>query len=395
MRNVGHASVDPNHMRVVLSTIGKFWTFDLARQMHKRGALTSIYSGYPRFKLKREGLPRVSIKTFPYIHGPYMKLAPSNHTARILWERLDRSWFDHYVAANIPDCDVFCGISGCNLRAARVAKSRGAKYVCDRGSSHIRVQDRILRQEYDAQGIKFAGIDPRAIVAEESEYELADIISVPSTFSLNTFVESGVPRSKMRVVPYGVDLNTFYPSAKRSDEEFQVLFVGHVGVRKGISYLLDAFQKLRCERKHLSLVGFVFPEMESALRQVRHDPRVSILGSVQHQQLREIMSKSHVMVLPSVEDGFGLVMAQAMACGCVVIASQHTGGPDLFTDGSEGFIVPVRDADAIADRLQVLADGGALRSRMSEAAMHRVKSIGGWDEYGERMYDIFSGLMAS
>lgn len=382
-------------MRVVLSTIGKFWTFDLARQMHKRGVLTSIYSGYPRFKLKREGLPKESIKTFPYLHGPYMRFAPRNNTARVLWEWQDRFWFDRYVAGRMPDCDIFCGLSGFTLRAGRVAKSRGAKYVCDRGSSHIRVQDRILREEYDRQEIKFPGIDPRVIGAEEAEYDLADIITVPSTFALNTFVESGIPRRKMRMVPYGVDLNTFYPSVNRGDDKFQVLFVGSVTLRKGISYLLDAFQKLECGRKHLVLAGSVSPELENTINKLRHDNEISVMGPVQQQWLKDIMSTSHVMVLPSVEDGFGLVMAQAMACGCPVISSRNTGGQDLFTDGTEGFIVSIRDSKIIADRLQTLADDPALRTRMSRAAMQRVKSIGGWDQYGETMYRIFSDLTTS
>ena len=107
------------------------------------------------------------------------------------------------------------------------------------------------------------------------------------------------------------------------------------------------------------------------------------------------MSKSHVMVLPSVEEGLALVQAQAMACGCPVIASENTGARDLFTDGVEGFIVPIRDADAIADRLQKVADSPGLRLRMREAALRRVKSVGGWDQYGERMFQIFSEAVQS
>jgi len=197
------------------------------------------------------------------------------------------------------------------------------------------------------------------------------------------------------MVPYGVDLNTFYPSVNRGDDKFQVLFVGSVTLRKGISYLLDAFQKLECGRKHLVLAGSVSPELENTINKLRHDNEISVMGPVQQQWLKDIMSTSHVMVLPSVEDGFGLVMAQAMACGCPVISSRNTGGQDLFTDGTEGFIVSIRDSKIIADRLQTLADDPALRTRMSRAAMQRVKSIGGWDQYGETMYRIFSDLTTS
>jgi alpha-maltose-1-phosphate synthase len=377
-------------MRVVLSTIGTFHTFDLARQLHKRGALRTIFSGYPWFKLKSERLPRESVKTFPYLHAPYMRLIPHSSSVRQFWEWHDKLWFDRYVAGRLPECDIFCGLSSSALYSGRLAQSRQAKYICDRPSAHIRVQDRILREEYDRQGIHFPGIDPRVIRREEAEYEAADIITVPSTFAFDTFVESGIDRRKMRLAPYGVDLNTFFPCVQRSENRFNVLFVGSVTVRKGIRYLLDAFEKLKCLHKHLTLAGSVSPELESTLNRVRGKDQISILGHVQQHQLKEIMSASHVMVLPSVEEGLALVQAQAMACGCPVIASQNTGGRDLFTDGNEGFIVPIRDADAIADRLQKLADNPDLRIRMSEAALRRVKSIGGWDQYGEKMYQIFS-----
>jgi glycosyltransferase involved in cell wall biosynthesis len=319
-----------------------------------------------------------------------MRLIPRSMPVRQFWEWQDNLWFDRYVAGRLPECDIFCGLSGGALYSGRLAKSRGVKYVCDRGSSHIRVQDRILREEYDRQGIDFTGIDPRVIMREEAEYEAADIITVPSTFALDTFVESGVDRRKMRLAPYGVDLTTFYPCVQRSENRFNVLFVGGVSVRKGIGYLLDAFQKLECTHKHLTLAGSVSPELESTVKRVRGQDHISVLGPVQQHRLKEIMSASHVMVLPSVEEGLALVQAQAMACGCPVIASQNTGAQDLFTDGNEGSIAPIRDAVAIANRLQKLADNPDLRIRMSEAALRRVESIGGWDQYGEKMFQIFS-----
>jgi glycosyltransferase involved in cell wall biosynthesis len=377
-------------MNVVLSTIGKFHTFDLARQLHKRGALKTIYSGYPLFKLKKESLPKQSVKTFPYLHAPYMRFAPRYTPARFLWEWQDRVWFDRFVAGQLPECDVFCGLSGSGLHSGRRAKSRGAKYVCDRGSAHIRVQDRILREEFELQGIPYPGVDPRIIMREEEEYEAADLITVPSAFAMNTFLEAGVPRRKMRLATYGVDLGMFHACTARQADDFHVVFVGGLSVRKGIRYLLDAFQQLQCKNKRLTLVGTVLPEMEATINALRHNLRIQVRGHVPQEKLKEILSASHALVLPSVEDGLGLVQVQALACGCPVIATQNTGAQDIFTDGKEGFIVPIRDAAAIAERLQRLADDPELSTTMSQAAVQRVKSISGWDQYGDRMFQIFS-----
>jgi glycosyltransferase involved in cell wall biosynthesis len=89
-----------------------------------------------------------------------------------------------------------------------------------------------------------------------------------------------------------------------------------------------------------------------------------------------------------------MVMAQAMACGCPVISSTNTGGEDLFTDGVEGFVVPIRSPEAIAARLQQLADDPALQQRMSEAALARVRQIGGWHQYGEAWAKLLRELIA-
>jgi glycosyltransferase involved in cell wall biosynthesis len=119
---------------------------------------------------------------------------------------------------------------------------------------------------------------------------------------------------------------------------------------------------------------------------------VEFLGPVPRAQLVDLMSRSHALVLPSIEDGFGLVLSEAMACGCPLIASTNTGGEDLFTDGVEGFLVPIRDPAAITARLQQLADSPALRQQMSSAALAKVQSLGGWADYGDRWESLLHTL---
>jgi starch synthase len=94
-------------------------------------------------------------------------------------------------------------------------------------------------------------------------------------------------------------------------------------------------------------------------------------------------------VLPSIEEGLALVQAQAMACGVPVIATENTGAADLFTDGMEGFIVPIRDAGAIREKLLTLYENPTMREQMGEAALARVRKIGGWNDYGERAADYY------
>ena len=180
----------PERVKVVISAIGKFHCFDLARQLHERGTLRAIFSGYPRFKLRREGLPSTLVHTYPWLHAPYMGLPRLDLLGCGVvqaWEHLDRTTLDAWVARNLPPCDIFVGLSGSALRSGRLARTRGGRYICDRGSSHIRVQDQLLREEHERWSVPYEGIDPRVIEREEAEYAEADRITVPSTFALRSF----------------------------------------------------------------------------------------------------------------------------------------------------------------------------------------------------------------
>lgn len=382
-------------MKIVLSTIGKFSTFALARQLEQQDALEVIFTGYPKFKLKDEGLPMQKIHSFPWIQTSYLALGRfgiNNPWLSRELEWLSKQTFDTYVANNLPECHVFCGLSGSAFKTGKVAKNRGYGYVCARGSSHIRYQEAILREEYDIQGKPFDGIDTRVISKEEAEYELADSIKVPSTFAKCSYIEMGIPQEKLWMVPYGVDLEKFYPVDQPSKEFFDILFVGSASFRKGIPYLLQAFSKLQHPHKRLTIVGTIQAELTSILSKAAAEQNIITSGHIPQPQLKKIMSRSHVMVLPSIEDGFGAVLAQAMACGCPVISTTNTGAEDLFTDGVEGFIVPIRNADAITERLQLLADNPDLQQKMSRASLAQVKKIGGWDTYGSAMFNFFSRI---
>lgn len=382
-------------MKIVLSGTSKFHTFDLARQLERRGVLACIFSGYPRWKLRDEHLPSSKIRTLPWLSLSYFAVFRLTTNRRPRW---GISWFcnqalDAFTAAFLPPCDVFMAISANGLQTGRRMQNRGGVYICDRPCSHIRFQDRIMREEYERHGLRFEGIDPRVIAKEEAEYAAADVVVVPSTFVKHSFIEMGFPEAKLRQVPYGVDLSRFHPVGEPDPNEFDVLFAGAAAIRKGISYLLEGFAGLDHPRKRLTFVGSVSPEVRALIERAAATLPITCLGHVPQLKLKEIMSRSHVMVLPSVEEGLALVQAQAMACGCPVIASANTGSEDLFEDEVHGFIVPIRDPAAITQRLQRLANDPDLRRRMSAACVEHVEAIGGWDRYGDTMIALMKQLV--
>jgi starch synthase len=385
-------------MQIVQTVFGVFHHFELARQLNRRGHLRRVYSTWPWLRLKREGLAHDLVETFPLFHTTEMLMQRIgfHHT----WSLDQISYanaiaFDAWTSRRLSRQeapDAIIAISGSSLKAGREVQARGGRLICDRGSSHQRYQEKIVSEEYRLWGVDRAVTDIRDIVREEQIYEVADAITVPSTFAARSFVESGVPKDKIHVIPYGVRLEKFVRVGEPPKDRFEVLFAGSVSVRKGVPYLLQAFAKVRHTAKRLRVVGSIHPSMKPVFDRLPQD-HVEFLGAVSQERLAELMSTSHLMVLPSIEEGLALVQGQALACGCPVLCSTNTGGEDLFSDGVEGFIVPVRDVAALTERMQQIADDPTLQARMSEAALRRVRSIGGWDDYGDRWEALLQSLV--
>jgi alpha-maltose-1-phosphate synthase len=382
-------------MRIVQAVFGVFHHFELARELERRGHLEVIYSTWPWARLKREGLDHAKVKTFPWFHTSEMLLLRSQLNSRWLRDQIGYAnalAFDEWTLRRIPPCDAFVAISGAGLKTGRLVQQRGGKFICDRGSSHQRYQEQLVADEYRRWGVDLPISDIRDTLREEQIYEAADAITVPSRFAARSFIESGIPAEKLRVIPYGVRLERFTRTGEPPADRFQVLFAGSVGLRKGVPYLLEAFAKLRHPAKLLRVAGAVHPDIKTVLDRLPRE-NVEFLGSVKQDVLAKLMSTSHVMVLPSLEEGLALVQGQALACGCPVLCSTNTGGEDLFTDGVEGFIVPIRDIAALTERMQQLADDPALQARMSEAALQRVQSLGGWGDYGNQWETVLKELV--
>ena len=383
-------------MRIVQTVFGVFHHFALARELDRRGHLQRLYSTWPWARLKREGLPHSLIQTYPWFH--MAELAASRAHLPGLADRLGYAnalAFDRWTMRRLQQLpqppDALIAISGSSLLTGQWLQQHGGVFICDRGSTHQRFQQDILSQEFALWGVSRPVSDPRDTAREEAIYAQADAITVPSSISLRSFLQMGVPAAKLHLIPYGVQLRDFHPTSSPDPQTFDALFAGAAGLRKGVPYLLQAFANLQHPHKTLRIAGSIQPDLRDILARLP-TANVEFLGPIPRTQLVDLMSRSHALVLPSVEDGFGLVLSEAMACGCPPIASTNTGAEDLFTDGVEGFIVPIRDPAAITDRLQQLADSPALQQQMRAAALARVQSLGGWADYGDRWQTLLHTL---
>ncbi len=266
-------------------------------------------------------------------------------------------------------------------RAARL----GVPGVLDYPIAHHAIVDALMAEEARrvpefADTIQYLAASARTRDLLEAEIDGADRVLLLSSFSRQTFVDAGVPAEKLEVIPLGVDLEMFSPAPRDPSSVFRVLFAGQISQRKGISYLLDGFRRAELPDAELVFLGRPVGPTTAWISQPRvvHRPAVAIYD------LREHYVDCDVYVLPSLAEGFPQTAIIAMACGLPVIVSEHTFGEDVVTDGVDGYVVPIRDADAIADRLRRLADDPALRLRMGEAARGTAARFT-WENYRSRI----------
>ena len=373
-------------MKVSIGSLGRFHAFDLAQQLERLGYLERLYTGYPRF-LVRE-LPPERLETYPWFYSPTMLLGRWGfHGVQNNVNRFVIKSFDRWMSSKQQFCDVFHCLSSFGFGTFQVVKKRfGALTICDRGSSHIQYQDEILAEEHLRWGTPYVPIDQRIIDRELREYEECDLIFVPSSFAFQSFVEKGVPESKIKIIPYGVDLTMFKP-AQKEDEVFRVIYVGALSLQKGIQYLLEAICPTNAFGIELWLIGGCTREVRSFLK--KYQGKYRYFGIIPRKDLYKYFSQGSVFVIPSIQEGLALVQAQAMACGLPVIATANTGANDLFSEGIEGFVVPIRDPIAIREKVLFLYENLQIRNQMATAALNRVRSWGGWNLYGQKVVNAY------
>ena len=371
-------------MRVNVASFTGTHPLDLARELDKAGVLAKYYTALPRFRVP--ALPRARVESHPILLLPHAlgRVGLGRLGSRLIWPMTEA--FDRWLCRTQGPADVLHVLSSLGLRALRRAKSLGAFTVCDHGSSHIRIQDALLRDEASRCGVPSLGVDPRFIAKEEAEYDEADVIFVPSTFARQSFLQAGVQPGKVVAIPYGVRLEEYFPVPKR-DDVFRVLCVAALTVRKGIRYLLEATSRLALPNSEVVLRGAALPESKRLL--AGYESGFRLQPPVSRSDLRDLYSQASVLVLPSIEDGFGLVIGQAMACGVPVIATTHTGAPDLITDGKDGFVVPIRSAAAIGERIEYLYSHPQERAAMGHAALEKVRSLKGWEHYASQVLHAY------
>lgn len=207
-------------------------------------------------------------------------------------------------------------------------------------------------------------LDSRVAAGFGLEARTAQFHIVASSFSRESVQFNGIRNENIILAPYGVDAEAFVRRG-HSGSRLNVLYVGQITQRKGIAQVLEAARRLHDENFVFEIVG-EGRDQDPALY-APYNEFVTFRGRLEFEELREAYGAADVFVFPSMGDGFGQVILEAMSASLPVICSTNCGGADVVRDGENGFVIPVGDTDALVERLvwleanrQTLAEMGAL-----------------------------------
>ncbi|MDR3775323.1 MAG: glycosyltransferase family 4 protein [Terracidiphilus sp.] len=284
--------------------------------------------------------------------------------------------------------DAVYAFEGGALHTFWQARQQGMTTIYDLPSGYWYWERDILREEAE-RNPEFASLLPKLSDSEEhmrekdEEIALSDFVIVASQHVRRTLV-GVLPEDRIKVVPYGAP-----PVRSRSKHKdlarrpLQVLFAGSLNQRKGIGYLLKAIDMLGPD-VHLTLIGKRFAPNNMVDSACMHSRWIE---SASHGKVLDLMMESDVLVLPSISEGFGLVVTEALACGLPVIVTPNVGASDLISDSRDGFVVQACSAEAIADKLNLLNRDRELLADMSHNAQ-LIAAERSWETYRKNWVEI-------
>ncbi len=393
---------------VVVAQLGARMHYAVPRIFHSAGSLERLFTDFAaapglqrlrpvashvaplRRMISRDpcGIPADRITQFPALAvsaALFLRLSKSESEHLRFWMSAGHRFCSAIVEHGFGRATAVYAFNSAALELLRAARAHGLFCTLEQTSAAKAVETHLLGEEAAAWP-GWISPAPSAEAASEfaareaAEWSAADVILCGSEFARSSIAEAGGPSARCRVVPYGIDLP---PLARPRDtsprEALHVLFCGAVAPQKGVPYLLDAARRLSTRRFRFRIVGaFSLPRaIRSDLRR-----RCDLAGSVPRPAMADHYRWADVFVLPSVCEGSATVCYEALAAGLPVITTPNAGS--VVRDGIDGYVVPIRDGAAIAEKLDLLASNPPLRAALAANAAARSREFT-LSRYAERL----------
>ncbi|HEY6445196.1 MAG TPA: glycosyltransferase family 4 protein [Acidobacteriaceae bacterium] len=279
------------------------------------------------------------------------------------------------------------------LETLKTAAQLGIPTVLERPNANTRFAMEVVQQECERLGVALPpehehAFDTRKLEKEEAEYRLATRLLCPSDFVVKTFLEKGFKQEQLARHIYGYDETVYYPDGSRILDRARgltMLFVGVCAVRKGVHFALEAWLNSPASQNGTFLIaGEFLPAYQEKLAPMLAHPSVKVLGH--RTDVADLMRRSDILALPSIEEGFGLVITEAMGCGCVPLASEAC--TEICDHMNTGLMHKIGDVEALTRHISMLHQDRALLARLRAASLATLPKLT-WTAAGSILLDVY------
>ena len=382
-------------MKILLSVNGRFHFFDLAKSLKLNGNEVKLITTYPKYKVREWSFINSEIITFFSLEILKRLVAPRLITYRSIFQYYHKRVFDLITSIYISEkYDIFVGLSGNCERSFIKAQKKGLKTVLHTGSTHIAYQQETFIKQHELIGLDYPKMSSKQYELILREYQLADIIVVPSKHVQQTFEDNGIHKDKLRVNNYGTDLTKFRSVIRNTGDKFRIISVGSVNYLKGVHHLVEAFVQANVKNSELIFVGKIRPEIKEYTEKVLAScENIRFIGHRPQAELYKYYSNANLFALASMDEGLSLVLIEAMACGLPILAYNNTGAADVVKNGISGKVIMKFDVSSLAKEILAFSEMGAQLKIMGKNARKSVVNGYAWSDFGKREVNIYKSIL--
>lgn len=393
-------NLNPNRSKVIsllhsFNYLDSFWTtilFPIKLKIFKNRYYEKINFKYVKLNFFKE-IMRI-ICTFLNLKKFYYK-DENIFSVDSVYKNLDKKVAKYLNKKN--NINIIYSFEDCSKESFIAAKTKNIKTIYDLTSPYWRLKKKILEEElklcpeWNLSSTEM--MSEKKCKIKDDELNLSDRVVVASSFAAKS-LELFKPQKlkNVDIIPYGIDLpKTKILNKRKNNENFKIFFVGRPTLSKGIQYLINTLNQLDFPWE-VEIAGSN-PERPSEisgkLSNFLRDDRCKFLGQISNEDLLKRMRRSHVLLFPSLFEGFGQVLLEAFSCGLPVITTNNTAGPDIIEDGKSGFLTPIRDTKKTINILHNLYHYDEIRQSIADNAFLSLNKYT-WKNYQKNLIKIIN-----
>jgi len=374
-------------MKVDIAVCGRFHYHKYVKYLAKVGVLNKIYFSYKRkfdFGLENKYLENYPLKEYlMFLNIRYLgkwRYAKNLLIFHKLWEK--------QVARNEPKADILhIMVHGNSEKVIQRYKDAGKMVIGEAVNAFPSEQLGIMEKEYSKYGLKKKKtVD---VYTEEKmirEFKKCDYILTASNFVRNSFIKYGFKEDKLLLLPYGSEIDQdFYFKKTVPKNNLKILCVGQITFRKGQIYLLEALRQLKQEHMdcELTLVGDIDEEYLACIKKENLEYLYQHVTHIPNEKMREFMGTFDLFVLPSIEDGFSVVVTEALSVGVPIITTNSNGAADIIIDDKNGYKILSSNSKSIVE---------AIKKSIGKTFRIDREGLLSWNEYASKLDEYYRRL---